>query len=326
MECNQKRKRVWYGEITCEHVNCKNKAYWNLEGNSLCGVHASKKKKKRIALPKNPEAAKDEKKRYHAISERIKEEQIANASNGINGKIACAKMYMMKAIPQRDGFLTVLPNYKHGNGKRKDGLGVNVLSPKSLGPVYHNEPGYPPARNIENYHQFRKVFPCELDDEGNPLQCFYENKKNAYNDPIPHRHKFSLTEMKKMMGSEGNKNIPAYSVHLMPNGEERRYDYVQSRYFYCHQYEILAKKTKEFIDLLSLINGGTNILICGYDGQEIESSRDMESTAADLKKMYESTEKPFGHELVLFSLLTLHQCPELFPWNVYAHEHSKLYE
>lgn len=326
MEGDTKRKRTWYGEMVCDRETCKNKAYWNLEENFLCGVHAPKSKKKRIALPKNPNAAREAEERYQAISGRVNEEQITNASNGRKGKIACIKMYMMKSIPQRDGFLTILPNYKHGNGKRKDGLGVNVLSPKSLGPVYHNEPGYPPARNIENYHQFRKVFPCELDDDGNPLKCFFENKKKAYDDPVPHRHKFPLTEMKKMVGSGGNKNIPAYSVHLMPNGEERRYDYVQSRYFYCHQYEILTEKIKEFMDLLSLINGGTNILICGYDGQEIESSGDTKSTAADLKKMYESAEKPFGHELVLFSLLTLNQRQELFPWNVYAHEHSELYK
>jgi hypothetical protein len=326
MERGPKRKRAWHGETTCEREGCKNKAYWELGGSFLCGVHSPKGKKARVALPKNPDAAKIAADRYRAISERVRAERAANVSKGSRGKIACGKMYMMKGVPQVDGFLTVLPNFKHGNGKRNDGLGVSSLSPMSLGPVYHEEPGYPPSRNIENYHQFRKAFPCELDPDGNPLPSFVEAKKKAYNDPVPHRHKFDFAKMKEMAGPSGNKNIPAYSVHLMPNGEERRYDYVGSRYFYCHQYEILAGRTAELAQLRLLARNGTNLLICGYDGQEIEHGGDVEATAAALQKLYESPDKPFGHELVLFSLLTLYERPETYPWRVYAREHRDLYE
>ena len=113
-----------------------------------------------------------------------------------------------------------------------------------------------------------------------------------------------------------NRNQPLYSVFSTREGEERRFTYVQSRYFYCHFYEELAKKTKDFKKLRRIIDEGTNIIICGYDAYEVTK---------DLYTHYCDPKKPFGHELVLYSLLTISEEKE-YPWNIYRNNNIELYE
>lgn len=215
--------------------------------------------------------------------------------------VQCAKFNPRQKTPLvPTETIKVFPNYRHLN--RKDGLGVPSLSPMTLGPVNHGQPGLPPAKLIENYHHANKVFENEVDMDGNPLPIFFETQKQWYNDDVPHRHKY---RNKKTL----------YSLHYSESGELRRYQYVESRYFYCHWYEILAKKQSAFVQLRTMLADGKSLLILGYDGRKIDKS---------LKKMYEDDSKPFGHELVLCSLLIIKD-PEDYPWNVYYREHKELY-
>lgn len=150
------------------------------------------------------------------------------------------------------------------------------------------------------------MFPCELDDEGDPLPSFYERQRAAYLDPVPHRHKFSVKELKKMAGPDGNKNAPAFTIHLEEDGTERRYTYLECRRFYCRQYEKIAKRTKAFKKLRTLIEGGTSVQIIGYDGHACARSRQA------IFKQYLDPARPFGHEMVLFALLVLDR--REYPW------------
>lgn len=68
----------------------------------------------------------------------------------------CSKMNMMKDIGFVTGYINIFPNFKHGN--RRDGIGLPSLSPKSIGPVDHGQPGLPLALNLENFHQGNKVY------------------------------------------------------------------------------------------------------------------------------------------------------------------------
>ena len=54
------------------------------------------------------------------------------------------------------GYRPVFPNDKHG--PTKEGYGCPALSPKQMGPVKHSMSILPPAKNLENYHQFSKCF------------------------------------------------------------------------------------------------------------------------------------------------------------------------
>lgn len=70
------------------------------------------------------------------------------------------------------------------------------------------------------------------------------------------------------------------------------------------------KKLKKYID------NGLNIQILGYDGYPVEKS---------LYEHYLDESKPFGHELVLYSMLTV-ETPSDYPWNKYYINHSEIYE
>jgi hypothetical protein len=288
----------FYGESSCCAVKkdgngCANKAYYV---GGLCGVHYPRNKEK-IALPKNPDGKKikEEKKKSHEESVELAAER--NRDEGKSGKIIVSKMRMMKSVEDVDGFLKVFPNHRHGG--RTDGLGVPELSPMVLGPVKHREPDFPPAQNIENYFQSSKVYPHEADEEGNPLPQFYETRRKMFESEIPERHKFP-----------GLKEKPLYSVFFEREGKEHHYSYVASRQFYCRQYQKLAFKTEALQKLFDLVERGYNLQILGYDGFDLDS--EVENLKEIIAEHYRDGSKPFGHEAVLFTLMTLNS--EDYPW------------
>ena len=100
------------------------------------------------------------------------------------------------------------------------------------------------------------------------------------------------------------------------DGKEQRYNYLQCRYFYCHWYEFLVKKEKDFQELKQKILDGYNINIVGYDGYSVDK---------DLWICFNDTGKPFGHELVLYTML-VEDNRDKYPWNRFYRENSYLYE
>lgn len=298
---------VFYGEIQCQgtiHSNgnpCTNLAYYLCEEKYLCGVHS--KKLNKTTLPKNPNAKKLLEEKYKKHFERCDE-----LKNPI-GKVIVKKMLMMKNPELLEGFINVFPNFKHGS--RKDGFGLPSLSPKSLGPVNHGMPNLPPAKNIENYHQFAKFWEFELEgDEVKPE--YFQKRVNAYLDETPYRHKHD----KKILEKYGNVNIPKYSIYYDKNGEPHYYNYLDCRYFYCHFYEELVKNQEDFLMLKSKLEEGYNFCICGYDGYEPKEN---------LMEMYLDTSKPFGHEMVLYTML-IENDNKKYPWNIYYLENFHLYQ
>jgi len=288
------------GKCNCSRTDCNKKAYYAVNGKAYCGRHADKSKRRHLPKSTETEKTAQTKAEWLAI-------QAARKKDNTPGEVHCAKRGVMK-IPSEVGFFSVFPNdratYPHTMSK----LFMCQLSPKRMGPVDHNQPGLPKALNLENFHQFNKVFPCELDESGNPLPVFYERQGAAYLDPCAHRHKFERKDLPKQ-----NANMPEYSIFVWIDDSEHRYSYVESRFFYCHFYEQMAKKTNEFAELVSLRNQGYNLLIIGYDGRPI----------IDLYEMYLDESAPFGHELVLCCLLILD--PVDYPWNRFRNEHKLLY-
>jgi len=288
---------IYYGEQRCSKEPCRNKAYYICNGNYLCGVHS--KNKTRVELPHR-----DKNEALQLKMQRIKDEKLLienerqqNVLHGRSGNVILSKMYMMKDPEYVKGFLKVFPNYKHQN--RIDGYGCMRLSPMYLGPIKHGQPGLPDALNLENFHQANKVFPWEVDENGNPSPIYYENKHKMYLDPKPHRHKF--------MGK--NKNSPVYSIWVDKSGQEHRLNYIESRQFYCNFYERLASAQEDYQRLYQMIREGYNLQICGYDAYPVDP------TPKAIEKAYLDPSKPFGHELVLYTMLILPI--ETYPWRKY---------
>jgi hypothetical protein len=122
--------------------------------------------------------------------------------------------------------------------------------------------------------------------------------------------------MKKL--AQENKNIPLFSVHLTLDGEERHFTYLESRFFYCKAYEVLTRDKSDLRVLREKLKSGINLMICGYDAYALEEDK-------ELYVYYCDTTRPFGHELVLYSLLVVED-PMDYPWQRYMRDHPEIYD
>jgi len=291
----------FFGEHNCSKPTCSNKAYFKSQNSSvlLCGVHS--KSIPRTKLPKNPNAKQIQIQKQAQHQKEVQQAQKLNQSSSKPGQVVCTPLRMMKLPEDIKGFQKVFPNFRHGN--RTDGLGLPSLSPMKLGPVVHNQKDLPLCKTLENFHQFNKVYPQELNDEGKISDVFWKKLKSGYKSDQGQRHKY------------GRQDKPKFSVHKIGD-EVRRYTYIQSRWFYCHHYEKLTEGNGDLEMLRKLKREGTNLQLVGYDGYPIEK---------DLYDVYCDPRRPFGHESVLYVLLTV-DSPEEYPWNLYFLNHRELYE
>lgn len=306
----------YYGETICQGtvkksgIRCTNNAYYSQPPLFLCGVHSKKGPRKTLA--KNPNAKAHRLSVQRDRTAEIEAVALSNKSTGIRGTITVSKMRMVKNPEYIQGVLNVFPNYKHEN--RKDGYGCSALSPKSLGPIVHNMPGLPPSVSLENFHQYSKFWKFELSPQGMPTEKALQHRIKGYKSDVPDRHKHPKEVLTKHT-SGSNINIPEFSLYYRPDGTPVKYTYLECRYFYCHYYELLAPQTKCYKELRRKLDDGYNLNIVGYDGYPPNK---------DQMKMYMDTNKPYGHEMVLYALLTIPH-PDEYPWNIYRVQHEAKY-
>ena len=293
---------VYYGETICQtctsrNLSKKNKAYYLLDDKYVCGVHS--KKGDRIQLQTRPtdQVKFMREERDKLITAEIEDVASLNKEGCQIGNVILTRMYMMRNPEYVKGYLNVFPNYKHQN--RSDGFGCMKLSPKSMGPIKHGQKGLPDALNLENFHQFSKVFKEEVDEKGDPSETYYKNRLEGYLDSMPHRHKYK--------GDGKNKNIPLYFLWVDKDGVEHRLDYISSRQFYCTFYQRSAEVEPDYLKLKSMLISGYNLNIIGYDANPIPNP-----LPYTIEKEYLDPSRPFGHEKVLFAMLILE--PEDYPW------------
>jgi len=299
----EQNQEYFYGEETCQEryqsaKPCKNKAYMQdtVTHRLICKLHA-KKYTSTKPLRSNPNAREKYLQRLKEHEKTVEQARLINQEQKKCGQLIGTKLYMMKAPEDVVGFMKVFPNYLHQH--RIDGFGCASLSPKSMGPIKHPQPDLPAALNLENFWQFSKVFSDEVDVKGEPLPIFFERQKNGFLDPIPHRHKPNATG-----------NIPLYSVWKRPDGSLIKYKYIQARQIYCYYYEQFALKDPNFHKLKQMLQDGFNLQICGYDAYQPTESWETH---------YLDASRPFGHELVLMTLLLVEN-PQEYPWRKYQTE------
>jgi hypothetical protein len=306
-EIMMKQWALYLGESTCvgayaNGATCKKTAYF--EG-GYCGTHKRSAKK----LPKNPNAA--------SVKKQAIDAHLATVVPSENPVVTATKMRMRRTPVPAPGHYLVCPNNKHASNFGHPG-DYSSLSPMRLGPVAWTPEGN--ALNIENFHQFAKCFPKELSDQpctecgyreehNKPSEAFYETRKRGYADPTPHRHKFSAKDG----------NAPAFSVQFDEQGREHHYSYVQSRYFYCKQMELLATEREAFRQLVSLRQQGYSLDIHGYDAYTPTGT-----DADTLYAHYCDPSRPFGHEMVILTLLVLE--PDQYPWDRFRRENADIYQ
>lgn len=300
----------YYGEGTCQRTEeCEKKAYYWSKGQAVCGAH-SRSDGSRSALPKNPNKDKIEEERIMSLIEAA--EESAKAHSNMRGRVGLRRIGMMKPTPMVAGYYTVLPNAR---AKSKGGLVLAYpeLSPKNLGPVVHGQPELPECANLENFHQFNKVFKSEVNEAtGERIEAWFERRRKGYKDTEAHRHKLAASKSEHLRkagkGAKGNSCL--YSVFVKPDGQEMKCDYIQSRVFYCSFYDRLARETQAIQKLVDNIYvHNRSILIAGYDAKNED-----DVTPEQIAEWYFDPSHPFGHELALVAILLHWHDPEELPW------------
>jgi hypothetical protein len=292
---------AYWGKELCKAVKangdkCANNAYYKVGDELLCGVHSGgKKKDKRVELPHHPQEKEMKENEIKEHNEKCDKVALKNKEAGKKGVVTLCKMKMMKNVGFMDGVVNIFPNFKHLF--RSDGIGLPSLSPKSIGPVEHPQPGLPAALNLENFHQGNKVFPCEVDEKGEIKEEFFKTQLEMYRDKTPHRHK----------EVSGGVNVPLYSLWKDKEGVAHKISYFESRQFYCVYYERATLENPDFYNLKGMIDEGYNLRICGYDAYEVKNK--------SAEECYCDVSRPFGHELVLYVMLT--ESEENWPWRKY---------
>ncbi len=293
---------VYYGESPCQSLlksglPCRNHAYYVYNQQSVCGVHS---KGHKIKLPTNPQAHNNQvirlSQHQNSIEIMAKNHQVQK----ITGDVIIYKMSMMKKVDLKTGYLNIFPNYRHES--RSDGLGLSSLSPMLLGPINHHQIGLPIALNLENFWHANKVYSNEVDNNQQPNSTFIQTQIQMYTDPQPHRHKTT----------QHHKDKPLYSQWIDLTGHKHQLTYIESRQIYCYFYEILVTQQPAFHKLQQLMADGYNLQICGYDGYPINTNQSLE-------QHYLDPTKPFGHERVLYTMLTC--LPNDYVWRKYQTLH-----
>lgn len=270
----------YYGESKCSKCKVKTAYYW--DNAVLCGFCAKSNPNKQT-LPRRTGA--ELKKiaevvmRDHMITV-CKERQV-----GKRGTIGFIKRINRVITPLVYGFINVyVSSDVKETGSKVVGLTLPKLSPFNVGPIIHGQPNLPDAQNLENFHQGNKCYKDESDES------FMVAQIKLYLDTEAHRHK-----------RKGE--IPECSIWRLKTGEIKKCGYVEARQFYCTFYERLIKESESFKQLDSLVGGGFNIAIVGYDAPiKIDWFNDM----------YLNPNVIFGHELVLACMLVLKG--EDYPW------------
>lgn len=295
----ERSRREWFGECQCTVVKkngvmCGKTAYYSVCGDPRCGRHGKREGKK---LPPNPNAAQLKAQALELHEESIRRFAAENRSAGKRGQIRCTKMRMMKKVQLQEGFLNVFPNNRHQN--RTDGFGCCALSPMRLTPTILPAAAaglIPQPKNIENFHQGSKFF------VGQTKEQFMKGREDMFRSDIPQRHNPAA------IGHGHRKNVPQCFVWTRADGVDVEYDYVPSRQFYCTMMERALLQQPDYLELVDKLQHGTNLNICGYDAYDLPD----EPSANSIEQCYLDGSRPFGHELVIATMLLISE--DDWPW------------
>lgn len=360
-------KPVYADEAPCDGnysngTPCKKMArYVTGDGYLRCGVHSGstpEAKQRRRELVRNPRAQEHKDAMAAICYERasaVARDRLASRESLRPCAITASPLSMgkEKQFEPLEGFLPVFPNRHHGHAFNYASGDNSWLSPMRLGPVLHGQPGLVASMSIENYHQFNKVYPEELSDmpcrcprakewpHFTPATSFYHNRIKGYEDATSRRHKILYATVEdrndgektakkrgRDCGGDRMKGLPLYSVHSNPEGTERHFTYVESRYFYCYQMEKLVEaggySANAMRGLVRKLELGFKLEIVGYDAYR-PSGTDKEA----LYVHYCDPDRPFGHEMVILTLLAARwdgwRLPDDLPWHRYRREHAEVY-
>ena len=200
------------------------------------------------------------------------------------------------AWPKRDGVTNV--------NVTSSAKGVwRSLSPMILGPILFSSLSCPPTRDLElphsalyfeNLWQYSKVWEGDLADDGSLKHTFFSRRSSGF---------ASEKARRRIPGCHGSKRT------LCTYWDGQMLSYLQARaLLYCPIYAELVRPTEGFSRLRDMVEDGMPIQLLGYDGYDVSDR--------SLYECFVDETRPFGHELVLASMLS-----GVEPWVDYLRLH-----
>lgn len=163
------------------------------------------------------------------------------------------------------------------------------LSPFSIGPcdLYRGLV----SQNMENAWQYAKVYPEDLDKDGNPGPSYWLWAEKGWSDPLPRRY------------PKGRNRAPRYSLW---NGEKLSYIDARKK-IYVPLYAEAVQRTDGFRQLKTFYESMIKLYLRDWDGWDMQKYN-MKS----LTDVLNNPMRKMGHAFVLAMLLTediaLKQC------------------
>jgi hypothetical protein len=262
---------------------------WKNGNEYTCGMHKKKdvvyEKVKKLKDEKQKQREKENLKRRKQHKVTVERQKLKNNKNGKKGLVICdkkihyrAKNVIDKRDPLHDGFLN-----------------INVCSSakgiwKELSPMYlGNDVGIPTSETEDGSKDGKKLTFLNIESLWQSMKKYENESWEDYYETRVEWSKHKKGKRRKQFGKKANRNIPEFSYW-----KGKKLSYMEARKsIYCPLYAKYVVKTEAYKRLKSLLNQGYNLCIIGYDGRIID----------DLKKEFNDSSKPFGHEIVLVCLL-----------------------
>jgi hypothetical protein len=156
------------------------------------------------------------------------------------------------------------------------------LSAENLGPIVlaNGEE----CVNLENLWEFSKVDKSLVDNK----EKYLEIRKVGFEDP---NYNFYTED-------------EAFFLFKDRNGNERRYTFLEARFFFCHYYELLVRNKPDFLRLKTLKEDRFNLQLAGCI---FVSKTPIEHYIQDKAN--------FDQSMILYCMLTIDD-PNNYPWRV----------
>jgi hypothetical protein len=297
---------------------CGKKAKWIANEKRYCGIHV-KKFPDRVEIDPKPEKKKKPVKKatlggegsgstseaglLNAHQQSVIEAQRENRKKKKPmGTITITVAEGRKMGPLIDGFERIYTDPR--NVSKRDGMLVPELHPARIGPIEHDQPTLPPAKNLEVFHRANQVY---SETAG---KTFHTNQVKAYGEEKPKRAagKPLVFYMWRVPPNHPKGEVVDFAeckeLHLTP---------LDGREIYSKTYHKMVCRSAAFMDLVRRMELGYNL--------DIVSVSKMEGSQAECEALYRDLSRPFHYTHVLYMMLLYvsKKAPaEKLPWNKFG--------
>lgn len=219
------------------------------------------------------------------LAREIEEARQRNALYGERGRVRLHRQYHFRDNSVGDKRWRKLPGFRNISvcaGAKK----WKAVAPAFLGPITdHGQANAPAAQNLENLWRFIHIWPEDLQD-GQPSADWMQRRNDGFQ-----------VEQGKRLPRALRRDESSACLGVWWSGQ--LLDEVRARReVFCPLYTRLVERNETFKELDMLVQQGYNLQLFGYQ------AFDFVEQGLSLRRALDDVSQPFGHEIVLYALLT----------------------